>query len=120
MTADETRARRNLITRLAIATREKIVKETVDVYVDGTAGIRLVTLDRVCHELERTSKWFPPVAEIVERCVGRERVEAGQRDTQKRLNAEPPVSEERQRELWQRLRHIVRTHSFPGQRTKAS
>lgn len=72
---EQKRARLEALTKLAIATREKVERETFGVYLESLDSWSTGYLVEACRRLQRTATWFPKVAEIMECCrtVERER-----------------------------------------------
>lgn len=56
------------LSRLAIATREKVEVQTFAVYLDDLKPFPTLAVERACRRLESTVTWFPKVAELVEAC----------------------------------------------------
>lgn len=84
------------LTRLALATREKVETAVYVVYVEDTAHISLPVFQMACRRLEHSSKWFPKVAELLEECGTVARHLQEQEDGRKRfMLSEPPVSPEK-------------------------
>ena len=68
LTADSKTQRINALTRLALATREKVESPTYVVYVEDTAHFSTAVVVQACKRLEHSSSWFPKVAELIEEC----------------------------------------------------
>lgn len=114
MTLDEKRARLNALTRLALATREKCEPQTLQVYLDMTAGWSVEILTQACERLGRTAQWFPKVGDITAECESVYKQAAERRETARLLNAEPPVSSARQAELFRGLADLVKAKRWPA------
>lgn len=84
MSADDRKVRLEALTRLALATREKPEPQTYVVYLEDTARERTDVLLEACRRLEKSSAWFPKVAELLAECavIAKHRREA---EDQKRL-----------------------------------
>ncbi len=86
------------LTRLALATREKVEPATYVLYVEDTAGFPTDVLESACRRLETSLTWFPKVSELVEECRVVSRYQEEQRATARRqvpqLNG-PQVSAEK-------------------------
>jgi hypothetical protein len=72
------------LTRLALATREKVEPATYVLYVEDTAGFSTDVLEKACRRLETALTWFPKVSELVSECRIVARYEAEQRAQQQR------------------------------------
>jgi len=68
LTTDSKTQRVNALTRLALATREKVESATYVVYVEDTAHFSADVLAQACKRLEHSSPWFPKVAELIAEC----------------------------------------------------
>lgn len=104
------------LTRLAIATREKVEPQTFAVYLDDTQSIATSVLAEACHRLEKSATWFPKVAEVLEACstVVKER-KLREEWSRPRLN--PPADEpspERKMQWLQTLREICTRRAMPS------
>lgn len=83
------------LTRLAIATREKVEPATYVLYVEDTAGFTTDVLETACRRMETALTWFPKVSELMDEC----RVVARYEEEQRAMKAPrqidgPPVSPE--------------------------
>ncbi len=87
------------LTRLGVATREKLEPQTFAVYLDDTAWIETKAFVEACRRLETIAQWFPKVAELMEMCrlVAKEYQLRAEAD-RPRLSAPPEPSPERIRE----------------------
>lgn len=68
MTPQERLQRAEIIGRLAVATREKLERQTLDVYIEALQGWSVETLRSACMRLQTSATWFPKVAEINDTC----------------------------------------------------
>lgn len=68
MSADDRKIRLEALTRLALATREKPEPQTYVVYLENTVRVRTDVLIEACRRLEKSSTWFPKVAELLAEC----------------------------------------------------
>lgn len=68
-------ARLKAMTRLALATREKVEPQTFAVYLDDVQRVETAVLIDACRRLEKSSEWFPKVKELLDMCnvVAKER-----------------------------------------------
>ena len=95
MTKDERETRLHALTRLALATREKVDRETYVLYLDDTSGFSTGVLVDACRRLETSAAWFPKVAELMEECrtVARQHMERAEERARKRLPPPAPRPE---------------------------
>lgn len=84
------------LTRLALATREKVTRDVYVLYLEDTADFSTDVVLSACRRLEHSASWFPKVAELRAECLAVARQKAEQL-AQKRLNllTEPQVSPEK-------------------------
>lgn len=68
LTQDSKEQRLKALTRLALATREKVDAATYVLYVEATAGFQSAVVVDACHRLETSVSWFPKLAELVDEC----------------------------------------------------
>jgi hypothetical protein len=119
MTDQERAARRAALTRLAVATRERLPEAREDrdaffhVYLDGLENIHTDTFVKACRQLETTLDWFPKKHELIDACraIARRKTEA--RESQQRQLTEgrmidPPKVEE----LKRRVRELIATRGM--------
>lgn len=103
--ANDEQIRRAALTRLAVATKELLpeTKEARDaffrIYLDGLANFSTHTVTTVCHRLETTAEggWFPKLPVLCEHM--RAYVRMRQDYERPKQLTEPPVSEEKIRNL---------------------
>jgi hypothetical protein len=100
------------LTELAIATREKVERQTFDVYLDDTAQVPTWALVDACYRLRKSAEWFPKVKELLDACstVLREREI---RNQAKRL---PPADEcdpLRAKEWLEKIKIASQGHRMP-------
>ena len=101
------------LARLAAATREKVEKETYAVYLDDTKHIAVDVLELAAHRLEKSSTWFPKVAELIAMCnvvLTEQRVRREQQ--QPRLAPTDTPSPERMAELMAKIRAACQGKRF--------
>jgi hypothetical protein len=96
------------LTRLAIATREKAEPQTFAVYLDDTSRVSTHVLLEACRRLEKSSTWFPKVAELLEQCnlVAKEHQIRAELNRPRLREASYEASEEKKaqfREQWKAL-----------------
>ncbi len=86
------------LTRLALATREKVETATYVLYVEDTAGFPTDVLEKACRRLETGLAWFPKVSELIAECRIVARYEEEQRATarrgQLRIEGQPVAPEQ--------------------------
>lgn len=101
------------LARLAAATREKVEKETYAVYLDDTKHIAVDVLELAAHRLEKSSNWFPKVAELIDACnyVLRER-QIRDEQNRPRLMPDDTPSPERMAELMAKIRAACQGKRF--------
>lgn len=68
LTAESKTERVKALTRLALATREKVESSTYVVYVEDTAQFPTHVVVEACRRLEHAAAWFPKVAELIDEC----------------------------------------------------
>ncbi len=109
LTAESKERRLKALTRLALATREKVESAVYVLYIEDTAGFSTEAVERACHRLELTTPWFPKVAELIEACRSEAEREAERRATRfRQLPAGDPVSPEKLGEFLAQIKAVVR------------
>jgi len=113
LTADDKAIRLESLTRLAIATREKIDRATYVLYLEDTADYSTAAMTMACRRLEHSSKWFPKVGELREECsvVATRMAEDAEAKHRKALMP-PPISDEKWDEIRRRLQEIIGRRSM--------
>ena len=116
MTKEQRELRMQALTRLAIATREKVDRETYVLYLEDTSHVPLGVLVTACRRLEKASSWFPKVHDVLEEC---RIVAARQREEQEgkaRLRLMPPAPAEQWRaeDIKRRVQELVRQKGMRG------
>lgn len=103
---DDIKIRRLALTRLAIATRERLPESQEDrhaffkVYLDGTEGFSNDTFCRACRNLENSIDWFPKKHELIEACRAVLKFKLDQRKPQLALpSGDKPIAPEKWREF---------------------
>lgn len=113
LTPDQKRARLEALTKLAIATREKVERETFAVYLESLSGWSTAILVEACRRLQTASQWFPKVAEIVESCRVVEREKQIREDQKKLKPAEfVPVPREIVEDFMRQIREATGRHDL--------
>lgn len=114
LTADSREQRVKALTRLALATREKMEAASYVIYVEDTAWFSTDVLTEACRRLETSSAWFPKVSELIEECrmvAQRKQEQRGQKLL--RAPIPDPVSPEKMQEFMAQIRRLTRSKSFP-------
>lgn len=106
MTPESKQARVNALTRLALATREKVEPAVYVVYVEDTQHFGTVVFVEACRRLEKSVAWFPKVAELVEQCriVNQEYLD---QTAKPRQLTEPELSPQKKAEIMARFREVI-------------
>lgn len=113
LTKDDKTRRIAALSRLAIATREKMEPAAFVVYIEDTQRFSTVVLERACRHLAATSSWFPKVAELMEACQVVSRQLSEDRDqVRRRALRPPPVSEEKWAEIQSQFRAVLKKHTM--------
>lgn len=116
LTPEQKRARLEALTKLAIATREKLERETIGVYLDALQGWSTAIFVEACRRLQSASQWFPKVAEIADACRTVER-EQQIRKEQRQLKApDDQISPERWQQLLADIRRVCNRHDLNADR----
>lgn len=105
MDASQKERRIAALTRLAIATREKVDKATYVLYVEQTSNVPVSVLEAACRRLETSSDWFPKLSQVLEECriVGQRRAEQA---AQKRLPP-PELTEAQKADILSKFRAVL-------------
>jgi hypothetical protein len=116
---DSNALRKAALTRLAVATREKLPEDKRErdayfhVYLDGMEKFSDDTFVRACKHLEVVLSWFPKKAELIDAC---ESIVRRKRENERPRLALPegvkPVSAEQQAEFLRRVRAAIGRKSF--------
>lgn len=87
--------RMEALTRLALATREKVDRASYVLYLEDTARFSTAVIVDACRRLETSSPWFPKLAELIEECriVAQQHAERAEAERRKRLPPPPPRPE---------------------------
>lgn len=101
-------ARIEALTRLAIATREKVDRAAYVLFVENTADVELKVFVEACRRLEHSAQWFPKVSELRDECRvvaarHRERKEASRRQ----LTDGPPITDEQWAEIRAKFQDVL-------------
>lgn len=114
MTADDRVIRTKALTELAIATREKVERQTLDLYLEDTAAVPQWAFVEACRRQRREVAWFPKVKELLEAC-DLVRREAALREEMRRPRriAPPPIDPARHAELLANLKAAMKGHRMP-------
>lgn len=101
------------LSRLAIATREKMEPAAFVVYIEDTQRFSTVVLERACRHLATTVTWFPKVSELIEACqiVSRQLVEDRDQARRRALRP-PPLSDEKWAEIQAQFRSVLKKHTM--------
>ena len=91
LTKDSKAQRMMALTRLALATREKVDPAVYVLYVEDTASYATEVVVTACQRLERRVTWFPKVAELIDECrvVATRRHEEQEEAARQRLRPAP-------------------------------
>lgn len=108
MTPEQKEKRIAALTRLALATREKLDRAAYVVFVDATATVPIDVFEAACRRLEAGSAWFPRVHELLEECRAVVRYRDSQRRPLRALAAgDVPITEAHLAELRARVAEAV-------------
>jgi len=96
LTRESQAARTTALTRLALATREKVEPAVYVLYVEDTASYSTDVVVMACRRLETRLTWFPKIAELVDECriVATRQQEAKDEAARQRLRP-PPLPADR-------------------------
>jgi hypothetical protein len=118
--ADDLNIRRAALTRLAVATRERLPDARADrdaffhVYLDGLDTYSTDTFVRACKHLETALSWFPKKHELVEACQS---IVRQKRDSERPVLALPPGQSEidpgKLADFRHRVRELLERKSMP-------
>jgi hypothetical protein len=114
LTRETREARLKALTRLALATREKVEPSVYVIYLEDTAAFSTGVMTEACQRLERSSAWFPKVAELIEECrlVAQQQQERREQAERQKRIMPPPPRPEFMADVMQRLRQLARKKSM--------
>ena len=109
----ETEQRVAAMTRIALATREKIDRATFALYLEGVAGYSTATVIEACRRIEDRSSWFPKKAELLEECriVAQRKADAAEEQRRKRLPP-APLTETQKADILAKFRAVLERKTF--------
>jgi len=90
LTKESRTARTTALTRLAVATREKIDPAVYVLYVEDTSSYPTDVVVTACRRLETRVTWFPKVAELLDECRIVAARQQEDREAVARLKLRPP------------------------------
>lgn len=114
LTQDSKEARMKALTRLALATREKVDAATYVLYVEDTAHFPSAVVVDACRRIETSSPWFPKLAELVEECRLVAKYQEDQREEVERKRLPPaPISDEKWKEIQKQFHEVLGRKVMP-------
>lgn len=108
MTKEQREQRITALTRLALATREKLDPASYVLYVEDTARYSTAVVVEACRRLETSASWFPKLAELTAECrlVAERQQEAAEARQRKRLPP-APVPQEKLDHFLAQMRDVI-------------
>jgi len=113
MATDADKQKIAALTRLALATREKVDRETYVLYLEAVSRYSVSVVSEACRRLEDTARWFPKKAELMEECaLVAARHQERQEERARALLMPPEPSPERKQEFLRKLRELIASKSM--------
>jgi hypothetical protein len=113
MADDAQKQKLTALTRLALATREKVDRETFVLYLEAVQAFSPALVTEACRRLEDAMKWFPKKAELLEECGRVAMRDRERREDRERKRLPPaPLSPERHAEIMARFRDVLRSKAM--------
>ena len=101
------------MTRIALATREKIDRATFALYLEGVAGYSTATVIEACRRIEDRAQWFPKKSELLDECriVAQRKADAEEDKRRKRLPP-APLTETQKADILAQFRAVLERKAF--------
>ena len=115
LTKENRTIRVQALTRLSVATREKMEPSAFVVYIEDTARFSTEVVVRACRRLESEAEWFPKVAELVTACqqTARYLSELQEQKQRARQLMPPPMAAEKWAEIQAQFKAVLRKRTMP-------
>lgn len=106
-------ARLTALTRLALATREKVETATYVLYLEDTATFSTAVVVEACKRMETRVSWFPKVAELIEECATvAKRHQERQEERARAALPPPPASPEKLAWFRRKMHELIDSKSM--------